>query len=98
MSAAAKLGEMPAEVKVNVELVRLLETALTDAKAGRLVAGGVVGVVGPSSFMAFSVMSNFPGEIIAGAEVMKADLIVKMRQPRSSPIMRPGATMPRLDG
>lgn len=96
-NAAEKLGEMPASAKVNPDLVRLLETALGDAKAGRLVAGGVVAVIGPSSFMAFSAMSNFPGEVIAGAEVMKADVIARMRQPRQSSIVRAPA-MPRLDG
>lgn len=97
MSTGEKLGEMPASVKVNVDFVRLLETALTDAKAGKIVAGAVVAVVGPSSFMAFSVEGNFPAEVIAGAEVMKSDVIIKMRQPRSSPIMRAGA-MPRMNG
>lgn len=88
-----KLGEMPDAVKINNELVRLLESALSDAKAGRLVAGGVVAVLGPSSFVAFSAMAMHPGEVIAGAEVMKADIITKMRQPRQSPIMRPGVRM-----
>lgn len=92
---AVKIGEMPESVKVNAELVRLLESMLTDAKAGRVVAGGVVAVIGPSQFMAFGVMSNFPAELIAGAEVMKADAILKMRQPRQSPIVRAGA-MPRI--
>lgn len=90
MNGAALQPEVPASAKVNHELVRLLETALNDAKSGRMVAGGVVAVVGASSFMAFGVMSNYPGEIIAGAEVLKADMIHKMRQPRTSPIMRPG--------
>jgi hypothetical protein len=91
------IGEMPAGARVNAELVRLLESALSDAKAGRLVAGGVVAVIGPSSFVAFAAMSAFPGEIIAGAEVMKADVILKMRQPRQSPIVRPGQ-MQRMNG
>ena len=90
MNGAALAAEVPASAKVNHELVRLLENALNDAKAGRMVAGGVVAVVGASSFMAFGVMSSYPGEIIAGAEVLKADIITKMRQPRQSPIMRPG--------
>ena len=89
---AVDLGPMPAEAKVNRELVGLLESALADAKAGRIVAGGVVAVVGPSSFLAFASMSMFPGEVIAGAEVLKADVITKMRQPRTSPIVRPGLT------
>ena len=88
---------MADEVKVNADFVRLLETALSDAKAGKIVAGGVIAVVGPSSFMAFSVEGNFPAEVIAGAEVMKSDVIIKMRQPRQSPIMRAGAA-PRFNG
>jgi hypothetical protein len=56
-----------------------------------------VAVIGPSSFVAFAAMSAFPGEIIAGAEVMKADVILKMRQPRQSPIVRPGQ-MQRMNG
>jgi len=84
-------GLVPAATRVNQELVRLLESALSDAKAGRMIAGGVVAVIDRSSFMAFSSMSTFPGEIIAGAEVMKADVIAKMRQPRTSPIVRAGA-------
>lgn len=90
------LGEMPAAVRVNHELVRLLDAALSDAKAGRMVAGGVAAVVAPSSFVAFSAMGNHPGEVIAAAEVMKADIIEKLRQPRTSPIMRPGMGGPRL--
>lgn len=85
-----EIGEMPASVKVNHELVRLLEAALSDAKAGRMVAGGVAAVIGPSSFVAFSAMGPHPGEVIAAAEVMKADIIEKMRQPRTSPIVRAG--------
>ena len=93
------IGEMPAGLKVNAELVRLLESALSDAKAGRIVAGGVVAVIGPSQFMAFGAMSTFPGEIIAAAEVLKSDMILKMRQPRPSPIVRAGATaIPRMNG
>ena len=93
----ADIGEMPAAARVKSELVRLLETALSDAKAGRLVAGGVVGVVSAGNFMAFAAMGHCPGEIIAGAEVMKADVIEKMRQPRMSSIVRAGA-IPRMNG
>jgi hypothetical protein len=81
-------------------LVRLLESALSDAKAGRIVAGAVVAVVGPSQFMAFGAMSSFPAEVIAGAAVLTSDTILKMRQPRQprqSPIMRAGA-MPAMNG
>lgn len=80
--------------KVNADFVRLLETALSDARAGKIVAGGVVAVVGPSSFMAFSCEGHFPAEVIAGCQVMTSDVIMKMRQPRTSPIMRAGA-LPR---
>jgi len=86
---AAKLGEMPESLKVNAELVRLLESALNDAKAGRIVAGGVVAVIGPSQFMAFGAMATFPAEIIAGAQVLTSDTIIRMRLPRQSSILRP---------
>lgn len=76
-------------VSVNAELVRLLESALGDAKAGRLVAGGVVGVLRASTFVAFSSFGRFAGEVIAGAEVMKADVIERMRQKREAAIVRP---------
>lgn len=88
--ANGDIGEMPAGLKVNADLVRLLESALNDAKAGRLVAGGVVCVIGPSQFMAFGAMASFPAEIIAGAAVLTSDTILKMRQPRQSPIVRAG--------
>jgi hypothetical protein len=92
-----KLGEMPESVKVNAELVRLLESMLTDAKAGRVVAGGVVAVIGPSQFMAFGAMSSFPAEVIAGAAVLTSDTILRMRQPRVPSIVRAGA-MPLMNG
>lgn len=91
------IGEMPASVKVNSELVRLLESALTDAKAGRIVAGGVVAVIGPSQFMAFGAMSNFPAELIAGAQVLTSDTIVRMRQPRPGALLR-AQQMPKMNG
>lgn len=96
-SAAARMPvEVPAAAKVNRELVRLLESALTDAKAGRIVAGGVVCVVGPSSAIAFSAMGTFPFEVIGAAEVMKADVILKMRQAQQGRILRPAGL--RMDG
>lgn len=91
MNGEEVLTDMQTGVKVNGDLVRLLETALGDAKAGKIIAGGVVAVVGASSFMAFSVTGPFFAETIAGAEVMKSDAILKMRQPRQSPILRAGA-------
>ncbi len=83
-------AEMPASAKVNHELVRLLESALSDAKAGKIVAGGVVAVVGASSFLAMGAMGSYPGEIIAGAQVLSADMIDRMRKPRQSAIIHPG--------
>lgn len=80
-----------ANVKVNAELVSLLERALADAKSGRIVAGGVVAVIGPSQFMAFSAFATFPAETIAGAEVMKANVITRMQQPRQPVLVRAGA-------
>jgi hypothetical protein len=92
-------AEANSEAKVNRELVRLLESALTDAKVGRIAAGGVVCVVGPSSAIAFSAMGVYPYEVIGAAEVMKADVILKMRQAQQGRILRPaGPTGPRLDG
>ncbi len=84
-----------AVAKINAELVRLLEHALADAKSGRIVAGGVVAVIGPSQFMAFSSFSTFPGEVIAGAEVMKANVISTMTVPRSDRIIRAPVTAMR---
>lgn len=83
-------AEVPNDARVNRELVRLLESALADAKAGRIVAGGVVAVLGASSFVAFSAMSAYPGEVIAGAAVMTSDVIAKMRQPRPHALVRAG--------
>jgi hypothetical protein len=82
--------EMPASVKVSRELVTLLKCALADAEAGKIVAGGVVVVIGPSNFAAFGAMGVYPGEIIAGAAVLTADTITKMRQPRPGSIIQPG--------
>lgn len=82
--------------KVNHEFVRLLESALADAKAGRIVAGGVVAVVGPSSAYAFSSMDRYPFEIIGAAKILQDDVAIKMRQAAQSQsrIVRAGA-MPR---
>lgn len=80
--------------RVNHDFVRLLETALADAKAGRIVAGCVGAVIGPSNFVGFTSMWTFPAECIAACEVMKADVITKMRQPRVPSIVRaPAAAM-----
>lgn len=76
---------------VNRQLVQLLESALNDAKAGRVRAGGVVAVVGPGQFMAFASFEGAAAEVIAGCEAMKFDVIEKMRTPRSN-ILR---AMPR---
>ncbi len=89
--SAVNLGPIPSEAKVNRDLVKLLEAALNDARAGRMVAGGVVAVIGPSQFMAYSAMSVFPAECIAGAAVMTSDVIMKMRQPRPGGLVRAGA-------
>jgi hypothetical protein len=87
--------EVPVEAKVNRELVRLLESALADAKEGRIVAGGLVAVLGPSNAVAFSAMSVYPLEILGATVMLQADVNTKMRQPRPGGILRPG---PRLDG
>lgn len=82
-------------VPVNRQLVQLLESALNDAKAGRMIAGGVVAVIGPSQFLAFSSMDRYPAEIIAGCQVMTSDVIIKMRQPRPGAILRaPAGSVP----
>lgn len=85
-------ADLPPDAKVNLELVRLLESALSDAKAGRIVAGGFVAVVGPSQFVAFGAMGVYPAEIIAGAAVLTSDTIARMRQgPPASRLVRAGA-------
>lgn len=82
--------------RVNHDFVRLLETALADAKAGRIVAGCVGAVMGPSNFVGFTAMWAFPGEVIAACEVMKVDVITKMRTPRQPAIVRAQpAAMPK---
>lgn len=78
------------EAKVNHQLVRLLESALTDAKAGRVTAGGVALACGPSNFVAFAAFGNQPGEVIAAGRLMEADILTAMRQARSPAIMRAG--------
>ena len=94
--AALKMPtQVPVEAKVNRELVRLLESALEDAKNGRIVAGGLVAVLGPSNAVAFSAMSVYPLEILGATVMLQADVNTRMRQPRPSAIVRPG---PRLDG
>lgn len=82
--------------KVNHELVRLLEVALNDAKAGRIVAGGVAVVPGPSNFVAFTAFGNHPGEVMAAANMMISDVILKIRQPRPGGIVPP--VVPGLPG
>lgn len=81
--------------RINHELVRLLEAALDDAKAGRLVAGGVAVVLGHSQFAAFTATSIHYAEVIAAAEVMKSDVILKMRQPRGGLVR---AALPGVPG
>lgn len=84
------------DLRVNRELVRMLEAALDDAKAGRIVAGGVVAVPGPSNFVAYSAFGHHPGEVIAGAQLMQSDVIARIRQPQQGRIVRPG--LPGLPG
>jgi hypothetical protein len=82
-----------AETAVNADLVRLLECALNDAKAGKLVAGAVIGVLGPGSAVAFSSMGRHPLEIVGAAHMLQDDVLIKMRQEmaRGARIMRAGA-------
>lgn len=74
--------------RVNHEFVRLLETALADAKAGRIVAGGVAICMGNGGFAAFTATSVHYAECIAAAAVMQDDVILKMRAPRQPAIVR----------
>jgi hypothetical protein len=97
-AARAMPAEVPSEAKVNHQLVRLLESALADAKAGRVVAGAVVAVLGPSNAAAFSAMSVFPLEILGATVMLQADVNFKMRQPRQGAIVRPGLASIRMDG
>ncbi len=85
-------AQMPAEGKgVNHNLVRLLEKALEDAKAGRVTGGGVALALGPSNFMATAAFGAQPAEVMAAAQLLVADIIEAIRQMRQSRIMRAGA-------
>lgn len=89
------MDDVAANLRVNHELVRLLASALEDAKAGRIKGGGVVAVIDAVRFMAFAADGGMPGSVIAGAELMKTDVIARMRDV-SRKIMR--APLPGLPG
>jgi hypothetical protein len=89
---------MSDEPKVNRDLVKLLESVLADAKSGRVVAGAVVAVLGPSSAVAFSAMGAHPLEIIGAAKLLQDDVGAKLREAMAARnrVLRP--SLPGLPG
>ncbi len=70
----------------NPEVIRLLEGLLTEAKAGRVAAIGVVRVGGPAKVSA-SAAGGFLMEVYTGCGMLQ-DLIIKTMTGSKSPILR----------
>ncbi len=75
---------------VNLELVKLLESALADAKRGALTGGGVLCLLGGGSFMSFTADGGDSASMLAAATTMQHDIIAKMRTPKQSRVVLPG--------
>ena len=68
----------PITNRINHQLVTLLRNALRDAEAGRIIAGGFIAVLYPGVVLPFAALRpNLQGatEVIAGVEVLKANVI-----------------------
>ena len=72
----------------NPDVVSALQSALTEAQAGRLIAVGLVKVLGPQQV---SVLSAGPpiSEMYLGGGILQG-LVMQSMQQKPSPIVRPG--------
>lgn len=89
MSLPEKMPDIPGVTVGNPEVIRVLEDTLALARAGRLVAVGVVQVTGPHQIGAVTAGSAAM-ELHVGAAMMGANLLKAMTEPQKrSPILMP---------
>lgn len=89
MSLPEKMPDLPGVTVGNPDVVRVLEDALAAARAGRLVAVGVVSVTGPHQIGAVTAGSAAM-EIYVGAGMMQASVLKALTAPaKRSPILMP---------
>jgi hypothetical protein len=89
MSLPEKIPDLAGVSVGNPDVVRVLEDALSMARAGRLVAVGVVQVTGPHQIGAVTAGSAAM-EIYVGAGMMQASVLKAMTEPaKRSPILMP---------
>lgn len=75
------------KVSVDPNVVALLESALVDARAGRLIGLALVGVAGPGR-PAVHIAGQGAMEMNIGCDAVKAQLVAQVLKP--SPLMRVG--------
>jgi hypothetical protein len=89
MSLRLSLPDLDGLSVGNPDVVRVLEDALAMARAGRLVAVGIVQVTGPHQIGAVTAGSAAM-EIYVGAGMMQGSVLKAMTEPaKRSPILMP---------